>query len=51
GFIIPISNWAVLGTVEIIEQAIDDKNFYMQFEMKHPVFGKTFAYSGTFHIS
>lgn len=47
---IPIPNWAILGDSEIIEQAISDKEFKMEFTMRHPLFGRTFAYSGKFFV-
>ncbi|MFC1748302.1 DUF4166 domain-containing protein [Pseudomonadota bacterium] len=47
---IPIPTWAILGNAEIIEKAISDDSFYIAFNMTHPLFGKTFSYSGTFSI-
>ncbi|MCU7808118.1 MAG: DUF4166 domain-containing protein [Candidatus Thiodiazotropha sp. (ex Semelilucina semeliformis)] len=45
-----IPTWAILGDAEIIERAISEKEFYMDFNMVHPLFGQTFGYSGTFSI-
>ncbi|MES9830585.1 MAG: DUF4166 domain-containing protein [Candidatus Thiodiazotropha sp.] len=45
-----IPTWAILGDAEIIERAINEKEFYMDFNMVHPLFGRTFGYSGTFSI-
>lgn len=47
---IPIPTWAILGDARIIERAVSDDEFYMGFTMVHPLFGKTFGYSGTFYI-
>lgn len=45
-----IPNWAILGDAEIIEKAISDKELFVDFNMIHPLFGRTFSYSGTFVI-
>jgi hypothetical protein len=47
---IPIPTWAILGHAQIIEKAISQEEFYINFAMIHPIFGKTFGYSGTFSI-
>ncbi len=47
---IPIPTWAILGDAQIVERAISEKEFYLDFTMLHPLFGKTFGYSGTFFI-
>ncbi len=47
---IPIPTWAILGDARIIERAISEDEFYIDFSMAHPLFGKTFGYSGTFSI-
>ncbi len=47
---IPIPNWMALGTAEIIEKSLSDKEFFIDFIMTHPLFGKTFSYTGTFVI-
>lgn len=51
GIRIPIPNWAILGDAEITEQAISDDEFHIDFNMVHPLLGKTFSYSGCFSIS
>ncbi len=48
---IRIPTWAILGDSEITEKAISNNKFFIDFKMTHPVFGRTFSYSGTFHIS
>ena len=51
GIKIPIPTWLILGNATIIERATSDDTFYIDFNMVHPLFGRTFAYSGTFQIS
>ena len=48
---LPIPAWLILGDAEIIEQALSEDKFRIDFNMLHPLFGRTFAYSGTFYIS
>lgn len=48
---VPIPTWAILGDAKIVERAISDQEFYIQFDMVHPLFGRTFSYSGTFSIA
>jgi hypothetical protein len=48
---IPIPTWAILGDAQIIERAISEQEFYIDFTMVHPVFGETFGYSGRFSIN
>ena len=50
GMEIPIPNWAILGDAEIIEKAISDDEFFIDFKIIHPLFGRTFAYSGVYAI-
>jgi hypothetical protein len=45
-----IPNWVILGDAEIIEKAISDRELFVDFNMIHPLFGKTFSYSGSFII-
>lgn len=47
---IPIPTWAILGDARIVERAISEQELYLEFTMVHPLFGKTFGYSGAFHI-
>lgn len=51
GIRIPIPTWAILGDAEIIEKAMSDNRFYIDFNMIHPLFGKTFSYSGIYSIA
>ncbi len=45
---LPIPEWLVLGHTTIIETAISDSEFEMDFTLKHPLFGNIFRYSGKF---
>lgn len=36
------------GVTRIIEEALDERRFVMDFRMTHPWFGQTFRYAGTF---
>jgi hypothetical protein len=45
---IPIPEWLALGHTEIIEEALDEKRFAMDFRLTHPWFGEVFRYSGVF---
>jgi hypothetical protein len=43
-----IPEWATLGHTTIVERALDEHHFAMDFRLTHPVFGQVFRYSGTF---
>ena len=45
-----IPNWMILGDAEIVEKAVSDRELFVDFNMIHPLFGRTFAYSGSFSI-
>lgn len=45
-----IPNWMILGDAQITEKAISDTEFFIDFDIQHPLFGKTFSYSGIFKI-
>jgi hypothetical protein len=47
---IPIPTWAILGDSKITERAVSEDEFYIDFNMVHPLFGRTFGYSGNFFI-
>lgn len=51
GISIPIPTWLILGEAKIIEKGTAVDKFYINFEMVHPLFGKTFSYSGHFYIT
>lgn len=48
---ITIPTWLILGDARIIEKSIGGGKFYIEFNMVHPLFGRTFSYSGTFYIA
>ena len=48
---IPIPEWMALGHTEIVEEALDDSRFAMDFRLTHPWFGEVFRYSGVFETA
>lgn len=46
--LIPIPEWLVLGHTTIVETALDEGGFAMDFRLTHPWFGKVFRYAGEF---
>lgn len=48
---LPIPEWLVLGHTSIIEEAIDETHFVMDFRLTHPLFGEVFRYSGKFQAA
>lgn len=46
--LIPIPEWLVLGHTTIVEHAVDENQFAMDFRLTHPLFGQLFRYSGRF---
>ena len=49
--LLPIPEWLVLGHTSIVERAVDDTQFAMDFRLTHPLLGQVFRYSGTFEAS
>ena len=47
-FLLPIPQWLSLGYASIVEEAIDNTQFVMDFRIAHPLFGQVFRYSGKF---
>lgn len=47
-WLLPIPEWLVLGHTTIVEQAVDDTHFEMDFRLTHPWFGQVFRYAGKF---
>ncbi len=43
-----IPEWLLLGHTSIIEKALDDQHFSMDFRLQHPWFGQVYGYSGIF---
>jgi hypothetical protein len=48
---IPIPEWLTLGHATIVEEALDDTHFAMDFRLTHPLFGQLFRYSGKFEAA
>jgi len=46
--LLPIPEWLVLGHATIVETALDDTEFKMDFKLKQPLLGTIFRYSGKF---
>lgn len=49
--LLPIPEWLVLGHTTIVEAAVDDTHFAMDFRLTHPLFGQVFRYSGEFEAT
>ncbi|MGZ8219669.1 DUF4166 domain-containing protein [Methylomagnum sp.] len=45
-----IPNWALLGDASIVESAVSEDELRVDFEIVHPVFGRTFGYRGKFGL-
>ena len=50
-FSLNIPNALALGMVSIEELAIDDEHFSMDFQLRHPLFGLLYQYSGRFKVA
>lgn len=46
--LVPIPEWLILGHTTIVETALDEANFTMDFRLCHPLFGQVFRYAGRF---
>jgi hypothetical protein len=46
--LLPIPQWLALGRTTIVEEAVDENHFVMDFRLTHPLFGEVFRYSGKF---
>ncbi|KAB2915881.1 MAG: DUF4166 domain-containing protein [Dechloromonas sp.] len=46
--LLPIPEWLVLGHTSIVEEALDESRFRMDFRITHPLFGQVFRYAGEF---
>lgn len=49
--LISIPEWLTLGHATIVEEALDDIHFAMDFRLTHPLFGQLFRYSGKFEAA
>jgi hypothetical protein len=45
---LPLPEWLLLGHTTIVERAIDNSRFVIDFRMKHPVVGQIYRYTGEF---
>lgn len=43
-----VPNFLVLGTASIVETAVDETHFAIDFRIKHPLLGQVFSYAGQF---
>ena len=50
GWLLPIPDWCLLGHATIVEAALDDTRFEMDFRLRHPLLGQVFRYSGIFSV-
>jgi len=51
GLNIPLPGRILLGEAYVEERPIDNQPFSMKLELKHPLFGMMFNYSGRFSIA
>ncbi len=49
--LISVPEWLVLGRSSIVEKAVDETRFAMDFRIIHPLFGQVFRYSGEFEAT
>lgn len=49
--LLSIPEWLVLGHTRIVEYALDDAHFAMDFRLVHPLLGQVFRYSGEFEAA
>lgn len=45
-----IPEWMVLGHTTIVEHAVDEHRYAMDFRLTHPWFGQVYRYSGQFEV-
>ncbi len=50
-YLLPIPEWMALGHTTILENAVDETHFAMDFRLTHPLFGEIFRYSGEFEAA
>ncbi len=49
-YVMRVPEWLVLGRSIIVEEALEDDLFRMDFKMIHPLLGQIFRYSGQFRV-
>lgn len=47
-FTLNIADWLLLGSAVISEHAVSDDEFYLDFTLRHPLWGETYRYKGRF---
>ncbi|MDR2195014.1 MAG: DUF4166 domain-containing protein [Gallionellaceae bacterium] len=50
-WLLPIPEWLALGHTTIIEHALSNNRFAMDFRLTHPLFGQVFRYAGEFQTN
>jgi hypothetical protein len=50
-FILPIADYFALGKATIIERALTENSFALDFQIIHPLLGKTYTYNGVFYLN
>jgi hypothetical protein len=48
---LPIPDWLLLGSAVIRETPVSEQTFKVAFDINHPLWGRTFGYSGLFTFS
>ena len=48
GLRLPLPEWLLLGHTRIVEEALDEHSFKMDFRLHHPVSGQVYSYAGCF---
>ena len=46
---LPIPEWSLLGHCVIMEKALGEDNFHVEFHLQHPLLGRLYCYHGRFH--
>ncbi len=49
-FCLTFPDWLLLGSATIVEKAISDRQFSLDFEIRHPLWDVSYYYRGTFEI-
>jgi len=44
-----LPEWLLLGHSHIVEKALDEDHFHMEFHLQHPLLGRLYRYRGYFH--
>ncbi|MDR2212431.1 MAG: DUF4166 domain-containing protein [Pseudomonadales bacterium] len=49
-WLLTIPEWLALGHTTIVERALSENRYDMDFRLTHPIFGQVFRYSGEFEV-